>query len=330
MALEWVKDNVAAFGGDPDRITIFGISAGGWSVSAHMVSPLSKGLFSRAIAQSGSLYGIHLDTRSERAEKTKSLANELGCLDKDDASILNCLKKKDAQELHDTAAGALHLPTFPATTGDDFFPVSPTELYDTHMVHPDVEFVMGTLSEEGGLLLMFQPKTPEELAELVKNGITIDDPWVAFAMDMIVGGLLGITPGPVADSVSKMISNIYLQDTDNKYANLRGILNAFGDMFFIAPTVGMADRVAEAGNAVYLYWIDQVPDVPLETNFPQLHLEAAPELNYGALHGFDSFYMFGHGQLKDVPGSSMDKMPDADKAVSASMMHAWSTFAKTG
>ena len=39
MALRWIKDNIANFGGDTDRITIYGISAGGWSVSAHMVSP---------------------------------------------------------------------------------------------------------------------------------------------------------------------------------------------------------------------------------------------------------------------------------------------------
>ena len=70
MALKWVKENIANFGGDPERITIFGISAGGWSVSAHMVSPMSAGLFNRAISMSGSLYNVGLgaDTRAERQE----------------------------------------------------------------------------------------------------------------------------------------------------------------------------------------------------------------------------------------------------------------------
>lgn len=57
LAMKWVKENIAAFGGDPERITLFGESAGAVSVSTHVVSPWSHAYFTNAIMQSGSIFG---------------------------------------------------------------------------------------------------------------------------------------------------------------------------------------------------------------------------------------------------------------------------------
>jgi para-nitrobenzyl esterase len=68
-ALEWVRDNIAAFGGDPDSVTIFGQSGGGGKVSSLMAMPAARGLFKRAIVQSGAaVKGISRDAASQNAE----------------------------------------------------------------------------------------------------------------------------------------------------------------------------------------------------------------------------------------------------------------------
>ncbi len=75
-ALRWVRENIAAFGGDPDAVTIAGESAGGMSVTTLLSMPAAEGLFQRAVAQSGA--GHHVLTRETAAKVTAALAEQLG------------------------------------------------------------------------------------------------------------------------------------------------------------------------------------------------------------------------------------------------------------
>ena len=103
-ALKWVKENIAKFGGNPDKVTIFGQSAGGSSVSLHLLSPLSKGLFHQVIAESGvDLSTFAIRPRSVENSPSEKLAKELNCPINDSYTMVACIRNRRAEDVQRAA-----------------------------------------------------------------------------------------------------------------------------------------------------------------------------------------------------------------------------------
>lgn len=90
MALKWIRNNIARFGGDPNSVTIMGYSAGAMSATLHMVSPMSRGLFHRVIAMSGAATA-QWEIPTEQMDLAKRQAKIFGCADDTAENIINCL-----------------------------------------------------------------------------------------------------------------------------------------------------------------------------------------------------------------------------------------------
>ncbi|WP_137991674.1 carboxylesterase/lipase family protein [Streptomyces vilmorinianum] len=163
-ALTWTRGNIAAFGGDPATVTLAGQSAGSGSVCAMLASPQARGLFSRAVLQSGPCTLLRAPDRAGAEEQARAYATRLGCTDL--TTIAACLR---GARVDDLVAAAATLPVSGPAHGDGLLPADPAAAIASGSWNKVPVLIGSTKAEARFFVALTQPRlTPQQYTDQIR------------------------------------------------------------------------------------------------------------------------------------------------------------------
>ena len=259
-ALKWVKENIRKFGGDPDCVTIFGESAGAVSVCALMASPLARGLFHRAIAQSGgasprlALLGKDTDQKPGMESQGVEFARKLS-VEKIEGALAK-LRKKSWKEILEADDARITLPgsTIPVCVDGYVLPDDPLDILKAGK-GAKVPFVTGTNRDEGTI---FTSRVPIDTLWKLRAGLKL---------------LMG----------EKTQEALKLYGAKDDKSAEKAFAEIMGDGFVVSARRTVRAH-AGAGNRTYLYHFTR-------------SLPWADRMGIGSFHGFEIAYVFANMPL---------------------------------
>jgi len=293
-ALAWIKANIAAFGGDPQMVTIAGESAGAFSVCVHLVSAGSKGLFHRAVMQSGACpqalpQNSTVSTQKAAMDQGKTVAQKVGCGAA--ADVAGCLRKAGLQKLlsalplvedftDSTTKGASWGPNTDGVT----LTKQPLDLVRAKTFHK-VPVLLGTNKNEGSVLVVAAKKKALTQGQYIQ----------------LVGKMFSVISGMVLLNYPAV-----------SYASpAAAMADLMGDLVFVCPARRTARALAAGGIKTYLYSFTVQPSYSASDKF------------LGAYHTAEVPFAFA----TPPPSLSFDTK---EAALAAAMLGYWTRFARLG
>ncbi|XP_031333769.1 acetylcholinesterase-like [Photinus pyralis] len=301
MALQWIKDNIAAFGGNPNSITIFGESAGAGSVSHHLLSPVSSNLFSRGIMQSGVATAPWAMATDANMANSLQLIKALGCPDEIDL-MLTCLQEATADliiEAQDTIPrrGLVSIPFFPVIDGT-LVVRHPLETLQNGLYDPK-NVIVGVTENEGNYFLLYYAErfnnenitlTRDRFLEEIPNTVLTDNP---IELEAIV------------------YEYTDWSNPNDGHKNLVALEKILSDKYFTCSSYDFAKRFSERNDLYFYLYKHRNP----QNQWPSWG---------GAMHADEIVFVFGE------PLDPSKNYTSEQIEFSRQMMRYWANFARTG
>ncbi|XP_018594885.2 carboxylesterase 3 [Scleropages formosus] len=303
-ALQWVQENIESFGGDPKSVTIFGESAGGMSVSLLMISPLSAGLFHKAIAQSG-IANVEITSRHNSSVLAKKVGNLAGCDNNTSEHLVQCLRERTEEDFLKVirTLTSFQQQLIPGLTVDGHFMKKPVGEIFRSKEFLKVPLLLGVTNHECGWIICKIMAPPGWEKGMDKQTVlsTVNHTF------------------PTAAGASKLIADEYIRDAKTPEDVRDAFTEMIGDMLFIIPTLRVAIYYRDAGLPVYLYEFQHVPlsQVGKRPSFVK------------ADHADDIAYVFG-APFWNAHVEIVGPFSEEEAELSKNMMAYWANFARTG
>jgi len=334
-ALKWIKQNIRHFGGDPEKVTIFGESAGGASVHLLLLSPLAEGLFHQAIAMSGTAT-CGWSIEPSPAEFAKQFAEHFGCSVDTSQSILDCLNQRTSKDLiighNDINNGTLRVPlklvpvVDTGSRSQPFLPDLPRILMKEGR-YTKVPLIIGLTKHEGFFFAL------DLIAHMKKeeNNAVLDAERVKKALHPVVKSLLPSTMQQSSeqnDAQSETVLQHYLDAidlTDHNQA-FKAISEMLGDAMFVGcteETIQIHKQTSDSPIWTYVFSHRGSPTIGKlliwELESKGFNVEF---FHQGVSHADDILYLFNF--LGGQPETRQDRL------ISKYFVHLWAKFAVTG